>query len=421
MKKLLLIAYFYPPLGGPGVQRPVKLVKYLKKFGWQTDVITVKDIVFHSYDKGLEQEDEANLVLRTPSLDPMSVLKLFTKNKTNRSNNIYFGSSERFKSFVRNLFPFDEKIGWFSSAYKAGKKLLKSTKYDAVMATTGPYTSALIAYKLSKKFNLPLIIDYRDHWSLNPYLKERTWVNKILSKYWESKILKHASVVSTIGNTMRSELIDQFGKQLKSKMKVMYNGFDESDFTGVKKQSNDKITFRYLGNFYGMRTPKYFIQALENLEKRKELPTDIQFEFIGNYYPESRKFLSQNSASKIIRIRDQVEHEEALQLLVNSDAVMLFIASATGKGILTGKIFEYLRSNKPILAMIPPDGEAAGILSETNQNNICSSEDVTSIEKNFLEIYKNLKNAKTDNSEQISEYSREKQTKGLVEFLEAKI
>ncbi|MFC1898213.1 glycosyltransferase [Candidatus Cloacimonadota bacterium] len=421
MKRILLIAYFYPPLGGPGVQRPVKLVKYLRKFGWLTDVITVKDIVFHSYDEVLAKEDEAYKVYRISSLDPMSSLKKVTKKSSANAKKVYFNTPEKFKKIVRNSFPIDEKIGWFPAAYKAGKRLLKTQKYDAVMATIGPYTSAIIAYYLSKRFHIPLLIDYRDHWSLNPYLKSRTRLNKILSKKWESKILKHATTVSTIGETMRNELIDSYGSYLESKIIVMYNGFDESDFENIEIKINNKIIFRYIGNFYGLRSPKYFIKALENLKKNDILPVDIQVEFIGNYYPESRKYLTENKVSDFISIRDQVDHKEALELLMNSDAVLLFITSLAGEGILTGKMFEYIRSGKPILAMIPKDGEAGYILKEMEQNNICAMEDVEAIEKSFLNVYNIVKNRAAFETKDPGKFSRENQTKQFVEFVEQKL
>ncbi|MDO9576250.1 MAG: glycosyltransferase [Candidatus Cloacimonadales bacterium] len=421
MKKLLLIAYFYPPLGGPGVQRPVKLVKYLRKFGWQTDVITVKNIVFHSYDAELAKEDAANSVIRAASLDPMAVLKKLTKNKASHSDNIYFGTPEKIKKFIRNLFPIDEKIGWLPAAYKAGKKLIKTEKYDAVMATIGPYTNALVAYKLSRKFNLSLIIDYRDHWTLNPHLKGQTRFNKIHSKRWESRILGQASVITAIGQTMQNELIEAFGEQLESKSKVMFNGFDEEDFENIEIKKSEKTVFSYIGNFYGYRTPEFFIKAMENLKKNGKLPNDLQIQFVGNYYPESRKYLTVNSVSKQITILDQVEHQEALRLLMSCDAVLLFIASSAGGGILTGKIFEYLRSGKPILAMIPADGEAALLLKENAQNFICAMEDVQSIEENLIKIYKAVKNQTKFDFRQPSELSRENQTREFVEFMDQRL
>ncbi len=280
-----MFAYFYPPLGGPGVQRPVKLIKYLSRNNWKTDVITVKDIMFHSSDDQLAAEDMAEIVIRTGSLDPMSFLGKIKK-RSDRTK-VYFGTPEKYKKIIRNLFPIDDKIGWLPYAKKAGRQLLKTKRYDAIMATIGPYTSGLAAYKLSRQYKIPLIIDYRDHWTMNPYIKFITPFHKMFSERWEKRILEHASVITTVSKTMKNDLLSKFGNRLSLKIKVMYNGWDEEDFNDVPvRKKTKKIIIRYIGNFYGHQTPKYFIEATENLKKKNELPEDIQIEFIGNYRSE---------------------------------------------------------------------------------------------------------------------------------------
>ena len=129
----------------------------------------------------------------------------------------------------------------------------------------------------------------------------------------------------------------------------------------------------------------------------------------------------ENSVAKFLTVREQIEHNEALKLLMNCDAVLLFIASSTGKGILTGKIFEYLRSGKPILAMIPADGEAAEILKQGNHEHICAMEDASSIEANFLKIYQSVKDQEKVEKEIPKGFSRENQTRQFVEFLEQRL
>jgi len=418
LKRILLISYFYPPLGGPGVQRPSKLVKYLNKHDVLTDVITVKDIVFHSKDYKLLKEDKASNIVRTASFDPMYVLKKFSKPQT--SNKVYFKTPEKYKKLIRLIFPIDEKIGWLPFVLKAGKKLFKLYRYDAVMATIGPYTSAIAAFKLAKYSKLPLIIDYRDHWTLNPYITFASKLHKKNSAKWEKRILKYSTVVSVVSNTMKNDIVQQFGGDLTSKLTVMYNGWDEDDFSNfVLKRSEQKI-LRYIGNFYGHRTLKYFIQALEKLQSVGKLPKDVIFEFTGNYYTETLDLIKNSTVSHIIRVNPQVEHKEAINLLMNCDALLLFIASYKGEGVITGKLFEYLRSNKRVLAMVPPDGEAAKILRENDQKLICAMEDKNNIAKNLIELMQNPSFEKR--KQQVSsEYSREGQTIKFKEFVETKI
>ena len=418
MKKLLLIAYFYPPLGGPGVQRPVKLVKYLERCGVSTNVITVKDIVFHSMDQKLLKEDVARRIIRTSSFDPMSILKKISKPKTNRA--VYFKTPEKYKKIIRNIFFIDEKIGWLPFVIKAGKKLNKKNEYDAVMATMGPYTSGVAAYKLAKKMKTPLIIDYRDHWTLNPYITFFSKLHKIHAVHWENKILNFASTITVVSKTMKDDLIDEFGETLRSRIKVIYNGWDTDDFTNFVIRKNEKFIIKYIGNFYGYRTPKFFIDALELLKSRDQLPNNIIIEFTGNYYAETVNYINNSEVSDMIKLNPQIEHKEAIKSLMNCDALLLFIASHKGKGVLTGKLFEYLRSGKEILAMVPPDGEAAEILIQNKQNLICNMEDVEMIAKNFLMLIETLKNKKIKR-EYSNKFSRENQTIEFLNFVEERL
>ena len=415
-----MFAYFYPPLGGPGVQRPVKLIKYLSRNNWKTDVVTVKDIMFHSNDDQLAAEDMAEIVVRTGSLDPMSFLGKIKKG-SDRSK-VYFGTPEKYKKIIRNLFPIDDKIGWLPYAKKAGRQLLKTKRYDAIMATIGPYTSGLAAYKLSRQYKIPLIIDYRDHWTMNPYIKFITPFHKMLSERWEKRILEHASVITTVSKTMKSDLISKFGNRLSLKIKIIYNGWDEEDFSDVPvKEKTKKVIIRYIGNFYGNRTPKYFIQALENLKENSDLPENIQIDFIGNYYNDTIDILTNTKIADNINIVSQVDHKKAIELLMNCDALLLFVATHKGKGVLTGKLFEYLRSGKEILAMIPPDGEAAEILKHYNYRFITSMENTKEIEEKFIDFIETIKKHKDIKYKISSEYNRENQTGNYISFVEGRL
>ena len=418
MKRLLLIAYFYPPLGGPGVQRPAKLVKYLDKLNVSTDVITIKDIVFHSQDYNLLKEDKAHEVIRTSSFDPMSILKKISKPKTNKV--IYFKTPEKYKKIIRNIFPIDDKIGWLPFVMRAGKSLFRRNKYDSVMATMGPYTSGIAAYKLAKKNKLPLIVDYRDHWTLNPYITFFSKFHKTHSIKWENRILKFASVITVVSKTMKNDLIHEFGEDLRNKIKVIYNGWDADDFSNLVINKSEKLTIKYIGNFYGYQTPEYFIKALELLHSRNQLSNDFLLEFTGNYYAATRYNIMNSKIVHFIKLNAQIEHKGAICSLMNCDALLLFIASHKGKGVLTGKLSEYLYSGKEILAMVPVDGEAAEILRQNEHDLICDMEDIEMIAKNFLKLIDTIKK-KNKTSKKHFEFSRENQTKQFLNFVENRL
>ena len=421
-KNLLLISYFYPPLSGPGIQRPCKIVHYLRKHNWYVDVITVQNIIFHSIDLKFSEECNENNLYKINSLDPMAVLSKF-KGKNNQGKNrvenkIYFKTPEMIKKIIRSIFPIDDKIGWLPFAVRKGKFLCKENEYSAVMATIGPYTSALIAYLISKKCNLPLIIDYRDSWSSHPYLDFLSFFHRKYSEHWEKKILNSAEVISTHTKWLKESLIFKYGKHLKGKIHIMYNAWDERDFKNVKrKKNNNKVLFYYIGGFYGYQTPKYFIESLEELYSNNKLPEDIEIIFVGNFFVKIKKIIKNSIINKFIKVLSQVPHRKAIEYMLSADVLLLFIASYKSTGVVTGKVFEYIRSKNEIFAMIPPGGECAEILRSYNHNYICAMEDNEKIKENFIGIYKFVKIKKYNNRKIDNQYSRENQVNQFEKFL----
>ena len=435
-KRLLFIAYFYPPLGGPGVQRPLKTIKYLKDFGWEIDVLTVADIQFHSYDFELLQESRADNIYRTKSFDLMSLTKGKRKRDEvsikNSPNSIYFSTPEKIKKIIRGMFPIDDKIGWFPFAYKKALHLLKNRQYSAIVATIGPYTSGVLAYCLHKKTNVPYFIDYRDHWTLHSYPQYRLKILNYHAKCLEKKILRHSKGVFVVSSLMKKKMIDEFGEYLLKKTEVVYNGFDDEDFLGTvrthlccpKKQTRHKITtltqrskcgsrlqfIRYIGNFYGNRNVQHFINVLNEMNQKNEIPANVRFEFVGNYFTETQRLLKSENLSSFIQIIPQVSHKEAVRLMQTADLLLLFIPSSDGEDFMTGKLLEYIRACVPILAMIPENGEAAKILRDSGHNLICKMEDevtIRSILNDFLLKSEKIKHHDFSCDEQ---YSRKNQT-----------
>ena len=439
-------------MGGPGVQRPIKTIKYLKDYGYDIDVLTVGDIHFHSYDYELLKESKADNIYRTKSFDFMSLFKIVNsslvrsekngiKNPKSKQPGIYFQTPETIKKIIRGLFPIDDKIGWFPFAYKKAKQLLKAKKYDLIIATIGPYTAGVLAYWLFKKTKTPYYIDYRDHWNLHPYPKYRLKILEWHAKKCEIKMLKHAKGVFVVSKLMREKMIFHFGDFLSGKIEVVYNGFDEDDFSNSPLQTpNSKLlsgtdkcagygngtdkcvpykfdtqTIRYIGNFYGNRNASYFIKALEEMQLKNEIPENVVFEFIGNYFTETIKLLETENLAKYIKIIPQVNHKKAVDYMQTADLLLLFIPTLDGEDFMTGKLFEYTRASVPILAMIPPNGEPANILKELGHKYICQMEDIVTIKKYLKDFL--ISEAKNGELSFDMKYSRQKQTEIFVAHL----
>ncbi|MBC8484429.1 MAG: hypothetical protein H8D45_00085 [Bacteroidetes bacterium] len=239
----------------------------------------------------------------------------------------------------------------------------------------------------------------------------------------ERKILQHSTVISVNSKQLKRKIYVEFGGNLARKISVMYNAWDERDFpmTLPKKTDRSTVEFLYMGGFYGLQTPKYFISVIDELISENLLPGNIKVTFVGNYFREVSQVFENCKAHKLIDIVPQIPHKKVIEMMLNADVMILFVASHKGSGVIPGKLFEYLRSQKEILAMIPPEGEAAEILRCYGHTMICSMEDLENIKVNFMELYNKILIGK-EKSFSIDEiYSREHQTKKFMDFLKKKI
>ena len=362
--------------------RNLKTVKYLSKLGNIIDVLTVGNIVYNYYDNGLLAESRQNRIMHIPSFDPMSILeKLSGKNKS-VSCQIYHNTPERLKLFIRQLYPLDDKVLWLPNLYKAGKKALKDEKYDLIYVSCGPFSSAVAARSLSKHYKLPYILEMRDYWTLlSDYNLQGTYVNRLFSRYTEKKLLQDASLIVTATEGIAEDISEQFGNFLKEKTFILYNGHDEEDFLSLPAFSTDKskYTLSYFGALYAKRSLKCLLKALKDLRKENKLPPNFSLRLYGNYHIETLQEIKQSGIEDLVKIIPQLSHQQAISAMLSADALLLLINSDSPKGTLTSKVFEYLRTGKPILALVPQNGEAGKLLKESGQNYICPMESPSAI------------------------------------------
>ncbi len=389
MKNLLFISYFFPPLGGPGVQRSVKFCKYLPEFRWNPIVLTVKDIAYIAYDKTLEFDVSALEVHRTGSADIMRLLYKIEKAKSSSVDQaLYTKTPNQRKQFFRDIFPIDSKIGWIPFAVHEGRKICRTQKIDAIYSSVGPFSSAMVGYKLSKIFNIPLIVDYRDLFRGKP---DESYFSSFHERYaykWEKKVLERASAVIINTHRAQEKIQHIFPQIVKQKFSVIYNGYDEEDFKINHRIDSSEIIFTYTGGFYGERTPKYFLQAIVELKDSRQLPENVKFQFVGNIPEQIRRLFHRSGILKYVILKQQVSHIESVKCLIQSDFLMLFIAKRDGEIVIPAKLFEYLAARKPILAMIPKHGEAGQIIEKFSAGLICEPDDIHKIKEYILEMIK---------------------------------
>jgi glycosyltransferase involved in cell wall biosynthesis len=419
VKKILFITYFFPPLGGSGVQRPVKQVKYFRKNGWIVDVVSVKDIIFNSFDSTLLEDCGDHGIHYTKTFDLMGLLYLLQKHNNSTDNKIYNGTNERLKSFIRTVFPVDEKVGWFLPAVWKAIGLIKNNKYDLILSSCLPATSGLIAYFLSKVSGIPFAVDFRDLYYQNPYPRFLTSFHKRIGFELEKRLIYRSKFIVTSTESSRNDLIKLYGKRISKKVISSYNGWDEDDFNTIKKTENKKFVIRFVGNLYSNQTSKFFINAIKKIKKKMpNLLDEIEVNFVGNFFSNELEILTCKELSGIVKITPQVVHKDAIELMNSADLLLIFLSSVKSDGVVPGKLFEYLRTGKAILGMVPPSGECADLMRNNGHDYICAQESVNEIEELLSEILRNREEVKKRNYSYNNKLNRENQIDKLIARIE---
>ncbi len=411
--RILYISYFFPPLGGPAVLRNLKIVKYLCRQGAEIDLITVKDIEYFYYDESLLTEIPGLRVFRTASLDPMAILRKLRGKETGGSGELYKNTPERLKLMIRRLYPLDDKIGWLPFLIRQGKELLKQQSYDLIFVSCGPFSSALGALALSRGSGIPLVYDARDYWTLLSDYDLQGWWQRKLARRCETKVLEHCSLFIAATEGIRQDCISFFGKGLAERSLTVYNGWDEEDFTALESTDQDTEGFElaYFGSIYARRSLKHFYRAVRELRKENLLPPGTRIRLYGSYTRETLEEIEQSGIKELVSVVPSLPHREALAAMQKADLLLLLINSSSPRGTLTSKLFEYHRSGKPILAMVPSAYEAAELLRNWGQDYICAMESSASI---YLCLKRLISERDSRNAYPIqAEYSREAQIKSL--------
>lgn len=416
--KILFISYFYPPLGGPAALRNQKTVKYLSSAGCRIDVISVGEIEYNYYDSSLMDGAGEHSVIRTASYDPMALLKMLFGKSSTVSRGLYHNTPEKLKLFIRRLYPLDDKIGWLPPLLKAGTTAMRQNNYQLIYVSCGPFSSAVAAWWLSRKFKVPYVLEMRDYWTLlSDYNLQGSYLNRMLSRAWELRLLKAASGIVTATKGIADDLCAAFGANLKEKSFTLYNGPDEEDYQNLKPMlAHEGFVLSYFGALYARRSLKNLYAAMRELASEGALPQGTQIRLYGNFHREALQEIESSGISQMITLVPQLQHQAALQEMQNADALILLINSSSPRGTLTSKVFEYLRLGKPVLAMIPHNGEAAGLLNESGQDYICAMESTSGIKACIKRLSEDFKQ-KREFGYPKEKYSRKTQVLELLEFL----
>ena len=411
MKKVLVITYYWPPSGGAGVQRWVKFIKYFKDQNINPFIISV-DPDFASYpliDNSLKNDipDNTNVYL-TKTNEQYSFYKKINNNQTPYAGFANEGRPNFFQKIARfirgNFFIPDSRKGWNNFAYKKAVEILEKENIDTVITTSPPHSTQLIGLKLKETQNIKWIADLRDPWTDIYYYKSMLhtkWAKQKDLNY-EKRVIEKSDKVVVVSDSIKQLLLNKSNLVKESKIHIIPNGFDDDDFLVSSKNNNSKFLLSYVGTI----TKDYPLESI----KKSISNLNINLEFTGKA-DEPTKILLNEVAS----FNNHVKHKESINLLLASDMLLLVIPKiANNKGILTGKLFEYLGARKPILCIGPTDGDAAKIIEECKAGKTFDYSDENGI-YDFIETY--MSNEFIFENKNYLKYSRRNLTKNLSKIL----
>ncbi|MEZ4701450.1 MAG: glycosyltransferase [Rhodothermales bacterium] len=378
-RRVLIVAYYFPPMGLSGVQRIARFVKYLPEFGWQPEVLTVDPAGYFAYDASLLDElvDRGIPIHRTTSFDPT---RLFGKSaqvalpaETSR---------RRLTALSSWLFVPDNKIGWLPAAVRHGKRLLAEKRFDAVLATVPPYTGALIGRKLARHAGIPLALDFRDDWVGNPRHVYPTPLHRRLHLLLERRALDAAGAVFTINPRIRDALRARHaGAVPADRFAVLPQGYDAEDFARPPAQRLDgRCRFVYSGVFYDRQKPDYFLRALARVvTDHPDLRDRVEAGFVGLLPGYVAGLVQSLGIEDLVVPTGYLPHPDAVGHLMAADVLWMTVGSGPGQEqISTSKLYEYMGTDKPILGLVP-EGAARDALREDAAAVVVAPEDVAGI------------------------------------------
>ncbi|MEM9022168.1 MAG: glycosyltransferase [Bacteroidota bacterium] len=431
MRKVLIFTYYWPPSGGPGVQRFLKFCKFLGAAGWEPIVVTVRNGGYPSLDPSLEQEIPEHLVVhKTETFEPFELYNLLRGKKGKSIPVAMMGikdSSSPFQRLARyvraNFFIPDARKGWVPYAVREARKLLKAEPVEAVITTGPPHSTHLIGRALKQAHGLPWIADFRDPWTTIYYNRflPRSARSKVKDQALEDAVLREADGVVVVSEGLKQEFADR-----AANIRVIYNGYDQVDLEGEDApDAPPHFTLAYIGNLKPNQNPPGLWQALSALVGRdKDFARDFRLKLTGNADPFVLEDIRKAGLADHLEVEGYLPHKEATRAMRQA-AMLLFLIPESPKNhlILTGKLFEYLASGTPMLSVGPVEGNAARIVAEAGRDPMSAYADQEAMQEQVLHYYRHWVEAKGqafrfELSPQVTRFSRQEQARALGQFLD---
>ncbi len=427
MKKVLIITYYWPPAGGPGVQRWLKFVKYFRSFGWEPVVYVPKNGEHPSEDHSLSKDvPEGIEIIKRPVWEPYNLYKKFIGQKNDQKINTGFLTEsekpkmrEKIAVWIRgNFFVPDARKTWVKPSYRYLKDYLDKHPVDAIVSSGPPHSMHLIAMQLRKHHRIPWVADFRDPWTNIDFYSElmlTSWADN-KHKRLEKEVLCSADVVLSVGKTLGEELTNLGAKNTV----VITNGYDSDDITVSDVKKDRAFTIAHIGSLSPARNHPAFWEALSELkESDPGFDRDLRIVLIGKVDVSATRSIAEFGLDGHLERVPYMPHNEIVAVQMRSQVLLLFLnRTANAKGILTGKIFEYMSARRPVLAVGPPNGDAAEMIRETRCGDILDFDNKEGIKQSLKKYYALYREGKLEiDSNGIEKYSRRALTERLVKEL----
>jgi len=393
MKKVLIIAYYWPPAGGPGVQRWLKFVKYLPDFEIEPIVYVPENATYPIIDHDLVHQVNNNVtVLKQPIKEPYKLASIFSKKSTTTISSGII-KAEKKQSFVEkillyvrgNFFIPDARVGWVNPSVDYLSNYIKTNAVDVIITTGPPHSMHLIGLELQKRFAVKWIADFRDPWTSIGYHKELKLTDKSAQKHkdLERLVLTKADTIITTSFTTKQE----FAEITQKPIHVITNGYDIE--TIEKPAMDQKFTISHIGSLLSKRNPHILWKALnEILQENDQFQSDFQLQLIGKVSSEIIDIIKDFKLDAYLNILGYVSHTEALKYQRSSQVLLLIeIDSFETIGIIPGKLFEYMAAERPILAIGPKESDVEKIIKDTNAGKYFNYDNFEEVKQYILDCY----------------------------------
>lgn len=394
MKQLLFITYFWPPSGKATLHWPLKIIKHLPENNWQPIVLTTDEDTFTQKDLSLLDEIDPDLkVYKSKAFEPFDIYRKFigkkpdeklvaseTISSTNKS------LTHRISVWIRmNLFIPDARVGWNLSAVKAGKKIINENKIDAVVSIGPPHSSHLIGKKLGRKFKIPFIPIFIDPWVDIIYYKgfKRSKPTLYIDNKLERSVLEQSMHTIFITESMKEDYVKKYSF-INNKSSILYWGYNEDNFSEFRTSeeiSNEKVLV-HAGNIFDYQNPELLWKTIR---KRIDDGSKIKIKFLGTIGPAIKNSIEQNGLSEITEYIGFLPYKEMIKGLLSADYLLV---CATEKRHVPGKLFEYLRTGKPIIAFGQDNEEIDLILKDANAGMLFKYDEAVDNFFNLAETFK---------------------------------